>query len=100
MQKLNKVQSDLDALTELLIQTKSPSLFGRLDELENKKQELEASIYELELIKPITRVSEQEVAAAFAIIRKKLKSGSLENIRQLIQVYVDRIEVWPDEVVI
>lgn len=98
--RLSKLKNELDKISELLIQTSSSTLFDKLNEKEEEKRELEKKIYQMELVKPISSVSEREIKVVFEKIRKKLIDGSLENIRQIIQVYVDRIEVFPDNVVI
>ncbi len=98
--RLAKLNSDVDYLVEALLEHKSNSLFSKLDKLEDKKQELEAKIYQMQLLKPVKSVSEQDIAKAFEQIRKKLLSGKLENVRQIIEVYVDRIEVYPDRAVV
>ena len=68
--------------------------------MEDERRDLERQIYQAELLKPKATVTKAEIEKAFDIIRKKLIKGDLENIKQLITVYVDRIEVYPDEVII
>ena len=98
--RLSKLNNELDKISELLIQTSSSTLFEKLKDKENEKRELERKIYQMELVKPITSVSEREVKNVFEKIRRKLTDGSLENLRQIIQVCLDRIEVFPDHAVI
>jgi hypothetical protein len=98
--RLAKLNSDIDYLIETLISHKSNSLFAKLDKLENKKQELEAKIYHMQLLKPVESVSEQDIAKAFEQIRKKLLRKKLEKVQQIIEVYVDRIEIYPDRAVV
>ena len=98
--RLAKLNSDIDYLVEMMLEHKSNALFAKLDKLEDKKQELEAKIYQMQLLKPVKSVSEQDIAKAFEQIRNKLMSGKLENIRQIIEVYVDRIEIYPNLAVV
>ena len=98
--RLAKLNSDIDYLVEMMIDHKSSALFAKLDKLEDKKQELEAKIYQMQLLKPVKSVSKQDIAKAFEQIRNKLMSGKLKNIRQIIEVYVDRIEIYPNRAVV
>lgn len=98
--RLTKLNNDLDDLTEILIQTKSKTLGDKLMAMEEERQELETAIYKMELVKPISSVTEKDLERAFKNIRQKLEDGNLENIRQIIEVYVERIEVFPDRAVI
>lgn len=98
--RLTKLKNDLNDLTEILIQTKSKTLGDKLMMMEQERQELETAIYKMELVKPISSVTEKDLERAFKNIRKKLEDGNLENIRQIIEVYVERIEVFPDRAVI
>ena len=45
-------------------------------------------------------VTQTYMKQVFAKIRKLLKSGELQNIKQVIDLYVNRIDVYPEKVIV
>jgi len=47
-----------------------------------------------------TEVTEDEVRQAFLIIRGQLTSGKLQSLKQIVDAYVQKIEVFPDKIAV
>lgn len=98
--RLTKLTNDIDELVEVLIQTKSKALCEKLEVMEAEKQELTVEVHRLSCQNEVKSATNADIKRAFADIRKKLKTGNLDNLRQLIELYVESITVFPDNVVI
>lgn len=98
--RLDKLTHDLEALTDLIIESKSKTLIAKMNDMETEKQDLETKIRKLELYQPVSGVTEDEMRTIFERIREKIMDGGLNILKQLIDVYVDRITVYENEVVI
>ena len=100
--KRNKLKGDLETLAEKIIQMQmqSDTLLRKLNEKEIKLKEMDKQIFELEHVNNVTEVTEEQIKDVFRTIKKKLKNGNLEHIKQVIATYVNRIEVFTDVVVI
>ena len=99
-QRLTKLNADLENLTDCLIQTKSPTLFEKLEKLEQQKAEFEQMLFEREKIYTVSQVTEEELQEVFRIIRSKIEDGSLQALKQLIEVYVNRIDVTDEQITV
>jgi DNA-binding PadR family transcriptional regulator len=99
-QRLTKLNADLENLTDCLIQTKSPTLFEKLEKLEQQKTEFELMLFEREKIYTVSQVTEEELQEVFRIIRSKIEDGSLQALKQLIEVYVNRIDVTDEQITV
>lgn len=95
-----KVVRKIDNLIDTLSEAKSSSLVDKLNSLENERSQLEQRIRELERVKPKGSVTQKEMREVFQIIRKKLASRELEAKKQLIEIFVNRITIYEDTVVI
>lgn len=98
--QLAKLDADLDGVAECLIRTKSATLYEKLDKLEQQKAGIQKEIFERERVYTVSHVTEEELRCVFQIIRSKIESSNLNTIKQLIEVYVNRIEVTPDAIVL
>lgn len=59
--RLAKLTCDLDALADVIIESKSKTLIAKMNDMEEEKQELEAKIRKLELYQPVSGVMEEEM---------------------------------------
>ena len=97
---LKRLTTDIEKVLDILIQTQSKSLVTHLEALEKQKEETE---YQLERMKSASRqikVTQTEMKRVFALIRKLIKSVDSSNLRQVVDLYVDRIEVYPEKVIV
>ena len=95
--KLNEIQKEIDKIVSLLLQTSSPTLINKLNELEEEKVKVESSLEQLKRDNLCKLFTEDDIRAVFATIREKLKSGNLQSIKQVIDTYIDKIVIYPNE---
>ena len=98
--QLKALNNDINKLVDLLMKTTSQILIDKLNESEKKKLQIEAKIKSLssDLIKQ--EITESDVTLIFQQIKKQLTSGNLKSIKQVIETYVDKIIVYPNEVIV
>jgi len=94
----NEIQRKLDNIVSVITQTGSPSLLKTLEELEVDKVTVTEQIRQEEANLIANRLNEQEIIAAYRRAQSLFESGSLPQRKQLINLYVKRINVYPDYV--
>ena len=57
-------------------------------------------LFEREKIYTVSQVTEEELQEVFRIIRSKIEDGSLQALKQLIEVYVNRIDVTDEQITV
>lgn len=95
--RLKEIQKDIDKIVTLLLQTNSPTLIKRLDELEADRVQVECALEQLNRDNLCTAFTEKDIKAVFVGIREKLKSGNLKSIKQVIDTYINQIVIYPNE---
>lgn len=93
-----ELQKDIDKIVALLLQTSSPTLIKKLDDLEADRVQVESTLEQLNRDNLCTAFTEDDIKAVFVSIRDKLKSGNLQSIKQVIDTYINQIVVFPTEV--
>ena len=98
--ELNTVNEKIEATIDLLIEVKSSALKEKLSDLERRKADIEQNINILSAECTSTRVTESELISLFEQIRKNLRQGTLSTVKQMIEIYVNSVTVYPDKVVV
>ncbi len=93
-----KLEGDIEHACDIALQTNSPKMLERLAAMEDEKRILDREIAELERLTYAESVNKEEIARTLGIIRTKMSDGTLENLKQIINVFVKRIEVFPDNI--
>lgn len=73
---------------------------GRLNLLEKRLEAVERELGYLKRNEQQSRVSEADLAVAFGEIRSSLKSGTLKTMKQLVDKYVQQVDIYPDKIVV
>lgn len=98
--ELRNVDEMIDTTVTLLVEMKSTALKDKLTELEKKKSYINKRISELSKENASMTVTEKELKNVFETIRSTIARGTLSNVKQLIDIYVDSITVYPEKVVV
>lgn len=96
--QLKQINSDIDKLVDLLMQTSSQTLLDKLNGMEKQKLKIEAKLNTLTKENRKDRFTPNDIKVVFEKIRGSLLSGSLINVKQVIETNVDKIVVYPDKV--
>ena len=96
--RLRKLTADIDSTTNLLIRMQSDALMDKLTALEKDKKALELELSKLQKENRHTKVTEAEIGNVFAQIREALTAGTLQSVKQVIETYVQKIEVSYEQV--
>lgn len=94
----NEIQRKIDNIISVITQSGSPSLLKTLDELEADKQALTIQIEQEEQNLIANRLNEQEIISAYRRAQELYRSGSLPQKRQLLNLYLKRVTVFPEYV--
>ena len=68
--------------------------------LEKRLEAVERELGYLKKNEQQSRVSEAELAVAFGEIRSSLESGTLKTMKQLVDKYVQQVDIYPDKIVV
>ncbi|MCL2426965.1 MAG: recombinase family protein [Oscillospiraceae bacterium] len=96
--KLEDVQKKIDNIVSVITQTGSPSLLESLEKLEEEKKSLTVQISLEESRNMKERLDEIEIVAAYRRAQELFESGSLPQRKQLLNLYLKRINVYPEYV--
>ncbi len=95
---IKKTKSEIDNLIGILAATGSASLAEAVSEREKRLSILKEKRREIESRRVTIETNREDIAEAFERGREMLLSGTIPHLRQLIQLYVSRIEVYPDHI--
>jgi len=95
---LKDTQRKLDNIVSVITQTGSPSLLQTLEKLESEKQTLTVQIAQEEQNRIANRLNEREIVSAYRRAQELFKSGSLPQRKQLLNLYLKRVNVYPEYV--
>ena len=95
---IGTVTSDIEKLIDLMIQTNSAAMGERLKDMEDRKRELHERENELDGAARMVLYRKSTYIKAFAKAKKRLLEGKLEQTRDIINEFVDRVEVYKDRV--
>lgn len=97
--RLKKIEKEIFNLTSAIAQLGlSPALQEALEKSESSKRAFAAELAELEGSMGAEKVTEETLKAVFINIRAMISDGSLVLIKQLIDKFVYRVDVYPDKV--
>ena len=95
---IKKTKGEIDNLFGILAATGSASLAEAVSEREERLAMLKEKRREIESRRVTIETNREDIAEAFGRGREMLLSGTIPHLRQLIQLYVSRIEVYPDHI--
>ena len=95
---IKKTKGEIDNLIGILAATGSASLAEAVSEREERLAMLKEKRREIESRRVTIETNREDISEAFERGREMLLSGTIPHLRQLIQLYVSRIEVYPDHI--
>ncbi len=97
---IRKKKKEIDNLVNVIASTGSDALTAALAEREKELASLKTQRRELEMRSSTVDVDTDEITEAFRKGKELLMSGQLPRIKQLIELYVSRVEVYPEYVTV
>jgi site-specific DNA recombinase len=98
--RLKALNKDIDRAVSLLMASSSNALLSKLQELEAQKEQAEYALKELERDNGQQEYSEQDIKAVFANIRDMLKVGTPEAVKAIVEKFISKVEVNPDNIIV
>lgn len=95
---IKKTRKEIDNIVGIIASTGSASLTAALDEREKRLAMLQEKKREIEARQVTIETNRDDIIEAFRRGREMLLSGTIPHLRQLIQLYVSRIDVYPDHI--
>ena len=95
---LKETQKKIDNVVSVITQTGSPSLLQTLEQLDSEKQDLTVQIKQEEERRVTNRLNEREIIAAYRRAQELFETGSLPQRKQLLNLYLKRVNVYPEYV--
>lgn len=95
---IKSMENEIDNLVDVIAKTGSESLAAALDRKEKELSELRTQLSGLEQKSARVDIDEEQIKRAFDYGRELLLSGKIPRLRQLIELYVERVEILPDSV--
>ncbi len=96
--QLNVKQREISNVTSLMAKTGSPALINKLEELENEKVLVSASLLNIQQNCKTAATYKQEIIDAFNTAKKLFMQGTLATTKQLIDLVVDKVIIYTDYV--
>lgn len=96
----NSIAQKINTATDMILETKSKTLMNRLMLLEKRQEAIERELSSLAKLQQESMVSESELASTFREIRRLLAEGTLINVKQLVDKYVQRVDIYPEKIVV
>ena len=97
-QNLKTVEQKINNIVNIIANTGSAALVTQLTQLEREKELLDVQIQEEERGTKEDDLDEEAIRAAFRQAQKMFHSGTLPQMEQIINLYLDRVVVFPDYV--
>lgn len=95
---LKTVNQKIQNIVNVISQTGSPALLETLSALENEKQDLGLQIEAEKANMVADQLNEEEIVAAFRTAQEMYLNGTLPQRKQLINLYLKRVLVYPEYV--
>lgn len=95
---LKTVEQKISNIVNVIANTGSAALANQLMLLENEREVLDFQIREEERNAEQSKLDEAEIRAAFRQAQKMFRSGELPQMEQIINLYLDRVNVYPEYV--
>ena len=96
--ELRTVERKITNAVNLMIETGSAAIKDKLRELEESKEKLSFTLSEAKVASNQNRFSEAEIRRLFHVAEQQLKNGTLANRRAVIDQYIDKILIYPDQI--
>ena len=97
-QNLKTVEQKITNIVNIIANTGSAALVTQLTQLEREKELLDVQIQEEERITEESELDEEGILTAFRQAQKMFHNGTLPQMEQIINLYLDRVVVFPDYV--
>ena len=97
-QNLKTVEQKIANIVNVIANTGSAALVTQLTQLEREKELLDVQIQEEERGTKEDDLDEEAIRAAFRQAQKMFHSGTLPQMEQIINLYLDKVLVYPDYV--
>ena len=97
-QNLKTVEQKIANIVNIIANTGSAALVTQLTQLEREKELLDVQIQEEERSAEESELDEDAILAAFRQAQKMFHNGTLPQMEQIINLYLDRVVVFPDYV--
>lgn len=97
-QNLKTVEQKISNIVNIIANTGSAALVTQLTQLEREKELLDVQIQEEERDTKENDLDEEAIRAAFRQAQKMFHSGTLPQMEQIINLYLDKVLVYPDYV--
>ena len=97
---IKKLRKEIDNLVAVIADTGSAMLAEALSDKERELSALKTERRDIEQRRVTVDVNRSEIVEAFHMGRELLLSGEIPHLKQLITLYVRRIEVYPDYVAV
>ena len=97
-QNLKTVEQKINNIVNIIANTGSAALVTQLTQLEREKELLDVEIQEEKWGTKEDDLDEEEIRAAFRQAQKMFHSGTLPQREQIINLYLDKVLVYPDYV--
>ena len=97
-QNLKTVEQKINNIVNIIANTGSAALVTQLTQLEREKELLDVQIQEEERSAEESELDEDAILAAFRQAQKMFHNGTLPQMEQIINLYLDRVVVFPDYV--
>ena len=97
-QNLKTVEQKIANIVNIIANTGSAALVTQLTQLEREKELLDVQIQEEERSAEESELDEDAIFAAFRQAQKMFHNGTLPQMEQIINLYLDRVVVFPDYV--
>ena len=97
-QNLKTVEQKIANIVNIIANTGSAALVTQLTQLEREKELLDVQIQEEERGTKEDDLDEEAIRAAFRQAQKMFHSGTLPQMEQIINLYLDKVLVYPDYV--
>ena len=95
---LKIIEQKISNIVNVIANTGSAALANQLMLLENEKEVLDFQIREEERNAEQSRLDETEIIVAFRQAQQMFRSGELPQMEQIINLYLDRVNVYPEYV--
>ena len=97
-QNLKTVEQKINNIVNIIANTGSAALVTQLTQLEREKELLDVQIQEEERDTKENELDEEAIRAAFRQAQKMFHSRTLPQLEQIINLYLDKVLVYPDYV--
>jgi len=96
--EITKKVKKIDNLSDVIAETGNASLVIALEKAENERDKLEKQLEVLNEKMRAVKIPDMEINTAFSKAKMMFQSGQLSETRQLINLYVEKVIVYPDRI--